>query len=135
MEGIREGHARPVALSIGDSLVVLEVDTALYGLDAIFRAAYRFTDRCYIFLARVPEAPTLVSVTLMARQPVTDLGPLVGQLCNELIDQQIRLALAREAGPLRELIVAQAFSEGNLLDEQRDHGDFESDPLGIGGGR
>jgi hypothetical protein len=33
------------------------------------------------------------------------------------------------------LIVAQAFSEGNLLDEQRDHGDFESDPLGIGRGR
>jgi His-Xaa-Ser system protein HxsD len=135
MEAIREGVVHPMALSIGHSLMALEVDSSLYELDAIYRAAYRFTDRCYIFLARIPETPELVSVTLMGKQPAADLRPLVGELCNELIDQQIRLALAREAGPLRELIVAQAFSEGNLLDEQRDHGDFESDPLGIGRGR
>ncbi len=134
MEGVRESVARPMSLALG-SMIAIELDTSLYGLDAIFRAAYRFTDRCYIFLARVPEASTLVVVTLMAKQPAADLRPLVGELCNELIDQQIRLALAREAGPLRDLIVAQAFAEGNLLDEQRDVGDFESDPLGIGSGR
>lgn len=132
MEGIREDPARPFALAIGTSAVALEVNASLYEPEAIFRAAYRFTDRCYIFLARPPEVPTLISVTLMAKQPVADLRALVGEFCNELIDQQIRLALAREVGPLRELIVAQAFSEGNLLDEQRDDGDFESDPLGIG---
>jgi len=135
MEGVRESVARPMSLALGDSLIAIEVDTSLYGLDAIFRASYRFTDRCYIFLARVPEASTLVVVTLMAKQPAAELRPLVGELCNELIDQQIRLALAGEAGPLRDLIVAQAFAEGNLLDEQRDVGDFENDPLGIGSGR
>jgi len=132
MEEIREEPAQPFALAIGTSAVALEVNTSLYEIEAIFRAAYRFTDRCYIFLARPPEAPKLISVTLMAKQPIADLRVLVGELCNELIDQQTRLALAREVGPLRELIVAQAFSEGNLLDDQRDDGDFESDPLGIG---
>jgi len=124
-----------MALSIGDSLVAIEIDTSLYGLDAIFRASYRFTDRCYIFLARIPEAPTLVAITLMAKHPTADLRPLVGEICNELIDQQIRLALSKEVGPLRELIVAQAFAEGNLLDAQRDDGDYEGDPLGIGRSR
>lgn len=132
MEGIREGVANPKVLPFGGPLVSIEVDSSLYELDAIFRAAYRMTDRCSIFLARTPEAPALVSVTLVAKQQAEDLRPLVGELCNELIDQQIRLALARDVGPLRELIVAQAFSEGNLLDEQRDDGDFEDDPLGIG---
>src|SRR5215213_11766481 len=128
MESARESLARPMALSIGDSLVAIEIDTSLYGLDAIFRASYRFTDRCYIFLARIPEAPTLVAITLMAKHPTADLRPLVGEICNELIDQQIRLALSKEVGPLRELIVAQAFAEGNLLDAQRDDGDYEGDP-------
>jgi His-Xaa-Ser system protein HxsD len=134
MQGVQESLPQPVALSAGDSIAAVEVDTSLYGMDAIFRAAYRFTDRCYVFLSRSPEAPVMVAVTLMAKEPSTDVRRLVGQLCNELIDQKIRVALSKEVGPLRELIVAQAFAEGNLLDAQRDDGDYESDPLGIGKG-
>jgi hypothetical protein len=33
---------------------------------------------------------------------------------------------------LRELIVAHAFSDTNLLDPARDDGDYVEDPLGIG---
>lgn len=135
MQGAREGTARPMAVCLGDSLISVEIDTSIYDLNTIFRAVYNFTDRCYIFLARVYEAPERVSVTLAAKRPIADLRPLVGELCNELVDHQIRIALEREVGPLRELIVAQAFSEGNLLDVQRDEGDYERDPLGIGSDR
>jgi His-Xaa-Ser system protein HxsD len=132
MEGARERTAQPQIFSLGDSVVSVEVDTSLYNLEAVFKAAYHFTDRCYIFLARTPESPELVSVTLMAKKVIADIRALVGEFCNELVDHQIRLTLSREVGPLRELIVAQAFAEGNLLDAQRDEGDYEGDPLGIG---
>jgi His-Xaa-Ser system protein HxsD len=132
MDVARETLVPSTASAIGGSRIAFEIDTALYSADAIFRAAYRFTDRCYIHLARRPEEPSLVVVTLTAKRPDAELRPIIGELCNELIDQQIRLDLARETGPLRELIVAQAFAEGNLLDAQRDEGDYEEDPLGIG---
>ena len=61
-----------------------------------------------------------------------EVAPVIGEFCNELLDQQLRLALSREAGPIREILFAQAFAEGNLLDPQRDEGDYQSDPLGIG---
>lgn len=129
--GIQKRQGEPVALGLGSS-IALEVDTSIYEVSAILRACYKFTDRCYVFLARCLESPHIVSVTLSAKQAGGDLEVIVGELCNELLDQQIREALARESGPIRELIVAQAFSEGNLLDPLRDEGNYEEDPLGIG---
>jgi His-Xaa-Ser system protein HxsD len=96
MEGIREGDARPMALSVGHALLAIEIDESIYGLDVIFKAAYRFTDRCYIFLARTSGLPQHISVTLMAKQPAVDIRPFLGEFCNELIDQQIRVALSRD---------------------------------------
>jgi His-Xaa-Ser system protein HxsD len=131
MTGIRNGTAQPMGLSIGDATAVLQLDTTLYEVDAILRACYKYTDRCYLFLAREPEMEHLVNVYFMSkRQP--DLATVLGEFCNELVDQNLRLTLSKEFGPIRELIVAQAFSEGNLLDAQRDEGDYAGDPLGIG---
>ena len=130
MEGIDSRAPQPIALGIGDS-AALQVDITIYGLDAILRACYKFTDRCYLFLTREPESPSLVNVFLM-RKGREHIGDAAGEFCNELVDQSLRVALSQEYGPIRELIVAQAFSEGNLLDPQRDEGDYANDPLGIG---
>lgn len=131
MEGIETRTAEPIAVRIGDASAALQVDTTIYGLDAILRACYKYTDRCYLFLAREPESADLVNIFFMGKDR-TDLADVMGEFCNELVDQSLRLALSREFGPIRELIVAQAFSEGNLLDPQRDEGDYAGDPLGIG---
>lgn len=130
MEGIENRAAQPIALSLGDSTAVLQVDTTIYCLDAVLRACYKFTDRCYLFLTRETESPDLVNVFLMSKSR-DHIGNITGEFCNELVDQSLRLSLSQEFGPIRELIVAQAFSEGNLLDPQRDEGDYERDPLGI----
>lgn len=121
----------PRMLRLGEDLA-FEVDTSIYELDSILRAAYRLTDRCYVFLARDREAPRMVTVYLGAKSTRDDVDALAGELSNELIDQQLRTVLAHEAGPVRELIVAQAFAEGNLLDPERDDGDYRQDPHGIG---
>lgn len=121
----------PEAILLGVDLA-FEVDTTIYELDAVLRVAYQFTDRCYLFIARDEKDPRRLTVYMGAKSADADPAALAGDFSNALIDQQLRAVLAREAGPLRELIVAQAFAEGNLLDPQRDEGDYREDPHGIG---
>jgi len=128
---IRDSQPTPVAISLGHNQAALEVDLTIYAERAVSRASYKFTDRCYLLLSR-SEQPGWLKVTFGAKHEKQDLGPLLGEFCNELLDQQIRDDLSIEAGPIRDLIVAQAFAEGNLLDPQRDDGSYEDDALGIG---
>lgn len=134
MDGVRDRNASPISLGLEGAMVV-EVDTALYALAAVFRACYKLTDRCYFFLARAEDNPGAILVHISPKQPDANLRQYLGEFCNELLDQQIRETLSREAGALRDLIAAQAFAEGNLLDSQRDEGDYETDPRSIGSRR
>jgi His-Xaa-Ser system protein HxsD len=113
--------------AILDDRVALEVDASIYSQDAVLRAAYKFTDRCYVFI----EHPGNFVVALTPKDTLASRA-LIGEFCNELLDQQVRESLSREFGDLRTLIVAQAFAEGNLLDKERDEGNYQADPLGIG---
>jgi His-Xaa-Ser system protein HxsD len=88
------------------------VDTSLYTLDAMFRACYKFTDRCFVFLER--GANDTVIVHLRARTVGSDLAETIGAFQNELLDQRLRMDLARETRTIREWIVAQAFVEADL---------------------
>lgn len=101
---------------------VVRVDTTIYEIDAIFRASYRLTDRCFLRVGRDREVETIVVVTLRPKSQDLDLANVEGEFLNELVDQQIRQRLSRDAGNLRDLIVAEAFAEGNLLDPDRDVG-------------
>jgi His-Xaa-Ser system protein HxsD len=44
------------------------------------------------------------------------LDDVVGDFCNELIEQEIRFTLANESRGIRDLIVAQAFAEADFHD-------------------
>ena len=57
-----------------------------------------------------------------------DPKPTLELLVKDLCDQALREDLEREFGAVRTLIVAQAFSEGNLLDPGRDDADHRLDP-------
>ena len=131
MKGVRHSCAEPKILALGDSLIAAEVDLSIYSLPSVFRACYKFTNICYLFIARTEE-PDWLAVTFQAKETTQHVAALLGEFFNELLDQQIREALEIEAGPVRELIVAQAFAEGNLLDVMRDEGNYQEDPLGIG---
>ena len=52
-------------------------------------------------------------------------------LCERPDHQQLRVRLETQFGHLRTLMVAQAFSEGNLLDPSQTDGDPQTDPRGI----
>ena len=90
----------------------LLVDTTLYTPEALFRACYAFTDRCYLFLKQVSAHEILVEFRRSQSSPA--LADLVGAFANELIDQRVRADIARETRAIRERIVAQAFAEADF---------------------
>jgi His-Xaa-Ser system protein HxsD len=115
---------------ITDEGLSVGVDTAVYSLEALFRVCYAFTDRCYLFL-RPEEGSSVIRVMFTRKSADCDLASLAGEFSNELINQRVRLQIASETRAVRELIVAQAFAEADLLDESLSEAGYVADPRGI----
>jgi len=133
-EGIR-ADGRSVDLGVwrlGSRRVACEVETSIYSLSSILRASYKFTDNAYVFLSWQDSAAGLLNVVLTPKAVDENLEVLMGNFVNELLDQRLREVTEKQFGELRTLITAQAFSEGNLLDPDRDEQDYHLDPRGIG---
>ena len=96
-----------------DGTVAVSVDNRAYSLKAVLAAAYKLSDRCAVLVDT--EGETRWVLFLIGSQ-VENRQPLIAALLNELADHALREQLEREFGAVRTLIVAQAFSEGNLLD-------------------
>lgn len=97
------------------SEATLMLDESVYCHEAVLLACDWFADRCYVSVSR-PEAGKL-AVAIKAKGSDTDLESLLGELQNALLDWQVRVQIARETAPIRELVVAKAFAEGDLLDD------------------
>jgi His-Xaa-Ser system protein HxsD len=108
------------------------VDTAVYSIEALFRVCYAFTDMCYLFL-QPEEGSSVIKVMFAGKTADCDLPSLAGEFSNELINQKVRLQIAAETRSIRELIVAQAFAEADLLDRSLSEASYVDDPKGIGG--
>ncbi len=115
---------------VTDESLCVCVDTAAYSLEALFRVCYVFTDRCYLFL-RPEGSSSVIRVMFTRKSPDCDLPTLAGEFSNELINQKVRLQVASETRAIRELIVAQAFAEADLLDRSLSESDYVEDPRGI----
>jgi His-Xaa-Ser system protein HxsD len=113
------------------SRAVIEIDTSIYSREAVVRASYKFSDRCHILLDSHPERAGHLLVYLDPKTAIADLQTIYGEFANELLDQQLREQLEGQFADVRTLIVAQAFAEGNLLDVDRDEGDYVADLHGI----
>ncbi len=60
-----------------------------------------------------------------------DLEFLAGEFRNEVLEQELREVVAEETRPVRDMLMAQAFSAFSLLDQEGDEGDYRKDPKGI----
>ena len=91
----------------------ISIDPGLYSEAAIYKAAYWFTDRYYVFLDRAPEGRIVVE--LRAKEVGgDDLRIACAEFCNALIDFRVRDIVAKETMPIREALVTKAFTEGVL---------------------
>ncbi len=129
--GVKRSDQAASPVSLGDGVLALAVDTTIYSRATIFRACYATTDRCYLYLAQKADSKELWIITLSARSPADDLLAAAGEFCNQLVDHELRQLIEREAGSLRELIVAQAFAEGNLLPPVFHDGNPEANSLSV----
>jgi len=123
-------ESMPWTKHVSDKTLTLEVDTAIYSLEALFRVCYAFTDRCYLFL-EPGTTDTCVVVRITEKKPDFDLETVAGQFSNALIDERVRRDIATETMSIRELIVAQAFAEVDIFDRSLADSSYLEDPKGI----
>lgn len=114
-----------------DSSLGLSVNTKIYPIEVLFRVCYAFTDRCYLFLEVQQHDETVINIHFSRKRVDIDMGAVVSEFSNELINQRVRFDLANETRPIRELIVAQAFAEADLFDRSDSEADYADDPRGI----
>jgi His-Xaa-Ser system protein HxsD len=111
-------------------VVTVAFDTAIYRLEAVKKAAYRFGSRCFVKLD--VSGPAQVVVQLEQKPGGKEnLVQVRGDFQTEVLDQELREVVAHETDAVRNLLLAQAFSRTALLDPIGETSDFREDPLGI----
>jgi len=92
--------------------VELTFDAAGHSVDAIQRAAYRFSDRvsCEVVSGETEHRCILTAVG--------DVDPCaqVADFRTEVLDQVLRERIRAETEPIRTMILAQAFSKTGVVD-------------------
>jgi His-Xaa-Ser system protein HxsD len=102
----------------------IRLDPRIYTRDAILRACYWHTDVAYIHLPESADGSLIVQIhlkqtvkTLENPKPVT-IEEFVGEFCNSLLDFELRRQVETETAPIRQLILAKAFSEAGILEDE-----------------
>jgi His-Xaa-Ser system protein HxsD len=102
LDGQTERHCREVRFA-----------SDVYSLDAIKKAAYRFSDRCALDLRN--ENGTYVAVLLFSQDLSDDeRSALERDFRNEVLDYDLRETIAAETAHVRNAVLAYAFSRTGL---------------------
>ncbi len=109
------GESDSVRFEVCGLELTIRIDETVYSKEAVLRACHWFTDRCYLFISR--SEPNVLSVRVRAKPGGLDLRAVAGEFQNALLDAQLRVEIAHETAKIRELIVAKAFAEGDLLED------------------
>ena len=101
------------AVDIGEVPYAVEFSAAVYNVEAVKRAAYQFSDRVAVEVAPVDGT---IHCRLIPRS--TTAAERLEQIAHdfriEVLDQDLRLKIADETEPLRNLILSLAFSKTGL---------------------
>src|SRR5256885_1431365 len=102
---------------IGDAHCLV-LDKGIYGLDAIKKTAYKFADKASIVLQPQDGDAISVNFTFKAKQGTANAEDVIADFCSELLDQDLREIVKRETLPIRNLILAHAFSRTSLVKDE-----------------
>lgn len=108
--------------------VLLDFDAAVYSLRAVKMGAYQLADRLD---CRIELQPDKIHVTAASRHRLLDLEALSAEFRSSVLDHELRRQIALETEPVRNLIIAHAFSATSLLDRVGETADYADDPEGI----
>jgi len=91
----------------------IHFDRAGHSLDAVQRAAYRFSDRMSCDIGASAET---IDVGLHIADDQGDVDALVASFRNEVLDQALRERIRAETADVRNLVLALAFSKTGLTE-------------------
>lgn len=96
-----------------EGVTVTFAHSAAFDIEAIKRAAYRFSDRVSVEITDTPEERVC---TLRKLHPDRELNieTLAGDFRNEVLDHDLRIKIAAETESYRNLILSLAFSKTPL---------------------
>ena len=97
---------------------VLSIDTRVYSLDAIKKTAYKFAALTSVILQSKSDTVVSVLFNFAGTQGKNDPERVISDFCNELLDQDLREIIKRETTPVRNLILAHAFSHSSLVEHK-----------------
>jgi His-Xaa-Ser system protein HxsD len=102
---------------INGTTASLEVDTAVYSLPALKKTAYRMADRCSVVFGVLEGSRVTVALACPPSASNEQVRTCVFNFFEEALDQDLRERIAVETTPLRNLILAHAFSRTKLVPE------------------
>ena len=89
----------------------LNLDSSVYSLEAVQKAAYRFIDRLTILIS---QSEGLINCAIEPVSMEDVFEAILGDFKRELLDQQLRLQIKTETANVRNLVLAYAFSKTGL---------------------
>lgn len=91
----------------------LSFDLSAASLDAVQRAVYRMSDR---LSCDITATDGVTEVVVHPSDPDADIERLLGDLRNEVLDQELRERVRAETSDVRNLVLALAFSKTGLAE-------------------
>ena len=98
--------------------LTLDIDTRVYRIEAVKKAAYRVAHKCTIALGSPLQDRLPLSFSFRSGTTEEDAEEAVRLFHQELLDEDLRATIHEETDALRALILAQAFSGLSLIEPQ-----------------
>lgn len=114
-----------------------EIDTNFYPQDAVYSVAYLLLNDYFLKLKSGKKNTIILQLTSDEKLEKSRLNELSRKIEQELINQTLRLRIAKENQKLREYIIGKALlgaqfgAVDNTLSNIAEEGDYIEDPLGI----
>jgi len=90
----------------------LTLEQSAYSIEAVQKASYRFIDRLTVLIT--PTAGQIVCEIESVANTNKPFDEMLADFKRELLDQQLRSQIKAETEPVRNLILALAFSRSRL---------------------
>ena len=95
----------------------LRFDLAVFSIDAIKAACYRFSDKCSPAI-EVQERTIVCQLQFDSKLSDASIVSEIENFRKEVLDQELRQKLKAETEPIRNLILAHAFSKTGLIADE-----------------
>jgi len=109
---------------VSESSATIYLDPRIYSKEAVLKASYWFTGIAYVQLPESADNRLVIHIELKQRMPsLANPKPIVIQefvkeFCNSLLDFELRRQVEIETAQVRQLIIAKAFSESGVLEDE-----------------